>query len=93
MKTSITIAASVGAINAAKANATIVGSPARYDSNSPPTIVATPTPTVDNNNDDILTVLKCSRSILIIASKIRGGMTKYSINFGSTLNPEMFGIP
>src|SRR5574340_880924 len=76
LKTSITIAASVGAINAAKAKATSVGSPAKYDNNSPPTLVASQTPTVASTRDDILIILNCSRSIFIIASKIRGGMTK-----------------
>ena len=68
LKTSITIAASVGAINAAKANATMVGKPATYDNKSPPIIVARTTPTVASKRAEILIALKCSRSIRIIDS-------------------------
>ena len=68
LKTSITIAASVGAINAAKANAIIVGKPATYDNKNPPTIVARATPAVASKREEILIALKCSLSIRIIAS-------------------------
>ena len=54
---SITIAALVGAINAAKAKATRGGRPAIYVIINPPANVARTTPTVASNNADILTTL------------------------------------
>ena len=56
---SITIAASVGAIKAAKAKATRSGKPAIYVIISPPAKVARTTPTVASSNADTLTALNC----------------------------------
>ena len=56
---SITIAASVGAIKAAKAKDTRSGKRAIYIRRKPPTKVARMTPIVASNRADTLTSLKC----------------------------------
>src|SRR5690242_21952445 len=89
LNASITIAASVGAINAANAKDTMYGKPAKYTSRNPPTNVARRTPTVDNKSADIRTCLNSSCLTFIIASKINGGTMKTRINLGSTLNWDM----
>ena len=56
---SITIAASVGEIKAANANATRNGKPAIYTRRNPPINVARTTPIVASNSAEILIALNC----------------------------------